>query len=71
MKGGWFFIRLWDMGYKNIESVQLQQSLFGRVFGYGNVIVNGIGGDSLVFSTIDGPAAFREKLFEILEQAKK
>jgi hypothetical protein len=53
-----------------VESVLSQQSLFGRLFGYGDLVVNGTGGDQLVFTGIENPSLFRQKIFEIMDAEK-
>jgi uncharacterized membrane protein YdbT with pleckstrin-like domain len=70
LQRGVFFRRTWDVPLTRIESVQMQQSLLGKVLGYGDIIVNGVGGDRLVFSTIENPQDFRQKILVSIEQLK-
>lgn len=70
-KKGLLFIRVWDMSCARVESVQLQQSLLGKILGYGDIIISGVGGDQLVLPTIENPTILREKIFEVIDKVKK
>ena len=48
-----------------IESVQVHQSLFGRMFNAGNVIITGTGGTKEIFGLIENPFMFRSKFAEM------
>jgi uncharacterized membrane protein YdbT with pleckstrin-like domain len=41
-----------------VESVNLHQSVLGRILGYGNVTVAGTGGDLLMFRMVQDPIGF-------------
>ena len=41
-----------------IESVNLKQSVLGRILGYGDVVITGTGGDVLVFRMVQRPIEF-------------
>ena len=41
-----------------VESVNLKQSVLGRIFGYGNVVITGTGGDVLEFRMVQRPIEF-------------
>lgn len=69
MKEGFIRVRTFDTVLSRVESVELQQSLLGRIIGYGDVIVCGTGGDKTVFATISDPAAFRTKLMSVMNEA--
>ena len=63
-KQGYIQVQTADLLVSRIESVQLQQSILGSMLGYGTVMVNGTGGDRLVYLNINDPAAFRQKILE-------
>jgi uncharacterized membrane protein YdbT with pleckstrin-like domain len=42
-----------------VESVQVDQDVFGRLFGYGAITVIGTGGTKEPFTMIDNPQQFR------------
>lgn len=41
-----------------VESVNLQQSVLGRILGYGDVVITGTGGDVLTFRMVQNPIEF-------------
>ncbi|HJU16157.1 MAG TPA: PH domain-containing protein [Stellaceae bacterium] len=48
-----------EMNRSKVESVDVDQSLFGRMFGYGTVVVRGIGGSLEPMRNIRNPITFR------------
>jgi len=69
-KTGFLRTQSWEIGLQHIESVRLQQTLLGKMFGYGDVIVSGVGGDQILFALVDDPAIFQQKIFQAMEQKK-
>ena len=53
---------------QKIESIQVTQSVMGRFFGFGTIIVRGIGGTPEVFTLINKPLAFRSQVQQQIEQ---
>lgn len=51
-----------EMNRDKVESVEVQQSLPGRIFGYGTVLVRGIGSSWEPFANIADPLTFRSKI---------
>ena len=49
------------------ESVQVNQSILGRMFNYGSVIVSGAGNPQAPVPGIDSPIEFRKRFMEIQE----
>jgi membrane protein YdbS with pleckstrin-like domain len=48
-----------EMNRGKVESVDVDQSLLGRIFGFGTIVVRGTGGSLEPIRTIDDPLAFR------------
>jgi uncharacterized membrane protein YdbT with pleckstrin-like domain len=48
-----------EINRSKVESVDVDQSIFGRLFGYGTVLVRGTGGSLEPFQKIDDPITFR------------
>lgn len=48
-----------------VDSIQVEQSLLGRIFGYGTVIVKTAGGNSDGFNYVSNPQEFRQKFNEL------
>ena len=65
MKTGFISRKTFEMNLHKIESVNVDQSLFGRLLGYGTVTVIGTGGSRESFSDISEPLIFRRKFQEI------
>jgi uncharacterized membrane protein YdbT with pleckstrin-like domain len=54
-----------EMNLSKIESVQVEQSFWARMFGYGTIIIIGTGGTREVFTNIAKPILFRRKFQEM------
>ena len=59
MKVGVFHTRSVELLLGKIEAVAVDQSLTGRLLGYGDIIVTGSGGTTETFSGIQSPLNFR------------
>jgi uncharacterized membrane protein YdbT with pleckstrin-like domain len=59
MKVGVFATRSIELLLNKVEAIAVNQSLMGRVFGYGDIAVTGSGGTREAFSRIQGPLEFR------------
>ena len=51
-----------EMSVEKVESVDVNQSLLGRLFDYGDVIVRGTGAGLAPLNEIDQPLKFRSKI---------
>jgi uncharacterized membrane protein YdbT with pleckstrin-like domain len=60
-----------ELHLSKIESVHVEQSLAGRMLGYGSMIVSGTGGLNHVFERIPHPLRFREAIQRQLEQHQR
>lgn len=59
LKVGVLTTRSVEMLHSKIESVAVNQTLAGRMLGYGSIVVTGSGGTSEVFDGIQAPLEFR------------
>ncbi len=50
-----------EMNLSKVESVNVEQSILGRMLGYGSIIVIGTGGTTEVFGKIANPMEFRRQ----------
>jgi uncharacterized membrane protein YdbT with pleckstrin-like domain len=57
---GWIAVRTVDLGVSKIETIVVEQGLFGRMLGYGDLKVTGTGGTSEVFHGVRDPIGFRK-----------
>ena len=60
-----------EIMFSKIESVSVNQSIAGRVFNYGQIIISGTGGTKQVFDMIDRPIEFRRNVMEAMEKYSK
>jgi uncharacterized membrane protein YdbT with pleckstrin-like domain len=65
MKVGLISRRTLEMNLTKIESVNVNQSILGRMLGYGTIVVIGTGGTKEPFAGISDPMAFRKKFQEV------
>jgi hypothetical protein len=47
--------------------MQVEQSIWGRILGYGSIVVSGTGGSKERFHKINNPLEFRTKVSEQVE----
>ncbi|WP_447983970.1 PH domain-containing protein [Nitrospira sp. Nam74] len=64
MKIGWISRRVLELNLHKIESVNVDQSLLGRILRYGTITVIGTGGTRETFDRIAHPLAFRKAFQE-------
>ena len=53
-----------EMFLNRIESIGVDQSLAGRMFGYGSIVIRGTGGSFEPFERISAPLEFRRQIQE-------
>jgi len=66
LKRGFFVVHLDELTLGSIEGSHIDQSIFGRMFGYGKLMLRGRGDTHLQFPTMDRPGQFRAAI----EQAR-
>lgn len=66
-KTGFIFRKNIDIRLNKIESVVLDQGIFGRIFGFGSIVFNGTGSGKSVFLNIDNPLQAKNVINQILE----
>lgn len=65
VKTGIFSRYTLEMNLNKIESVNVDQSIFGRMFGYGTITIIGTGGTKESFTDIGRPTEFRKHFQEV------
>jgi membrane protein YdbS with pleckstrin-like domain len=60
-----------EIRLNKVESVSVKQGFLGRIFGYGDVIISGSGGNNAVMKGVKDPLAFRNKVQESFEHAQR
>jgi uncharacterized membrane protein YdbT with pleckstrin-like domain len=61
-KTGFIKRRTFEMSLDKVESVDVDQSILGRILNYGNVTVRGVGEGFETIDTIASPLAFRNHI---------
>lgn len=61
-KTGLFSLSTNEIALPNIEGVKVEQSLWGRILGYGHMRIEGTGVDAVLIPNIADPIAFRRAL---------
>ena len=67
-KFGFISRRTVELQLKRIESVQVDQGIFGRIFNFGTLVVSGAGTPQAPIPGIADPMLFRRKLMEHQEK---
>lgn len=57
-----------ELKNSKVESVQVDQSIMGRMLNYGSIVVSGAGGPQAPIPNISAPLQFRSKLNEMTEE---
>jgi uncharacterized membrane protein YdbT with pleckstrin-like domain len=55
---------------EKIESVDIDQTFFGKRFNYGNIILGSIGENSFILENIDDPIDVQKKINKVLDKYK-
>jgi len=61
-KTGFISLHTNEIALHNIEGVKVRQSMGGRIWGYGNMRIEGTGVDAIDIPTIADPVAFRRAI---------
>ena len=61
-KTGFIKRRTFEIALDKIESVDVEQSILGRIFNYGDVTIMGVGEGKQTIETIASPLAFRSAI---------
>jgi uncharacterized membrane protein YdbT with pleckstrin-like domain len=61
-KTGFIKRRTFEMALTKVESVDVSQSILGRILNYGDVTIKGVGEGRETISTIAAPLAFRNSI---------
>jgi uncharacterized membrane protein YdbT with pleckstrin-like domain len=69
LKTGFIKKKTAEMFLAKIESVAVDQTIPGRVFGYGTIVIRGTGGSLEPFPDISAPLEFRRQIQEQIGQS--
>jgi uncharacterized membrane protein YdbT with pleckstrin-like domain len=65
IKTGLISRKTFEMNHRKIESLNVDQSILGRILGYGTLRIVGSGGSREIFPNIQSPLVFRKKFQEM------
>ena len=68
MKAGWIARDTYETFLERVEGTRVDQSILGRLFGYGTLVVIGTGGTRDAFAYVPSVLSFRHKLQQAMEQ---
>ncbi len=68
IKVGWIRRNTLELLLKKVETVSVDQGIFGRMLGFGNITVSGTGGARNPFKYIQDPLAFRTKVTTLVSE---
>jgi uncharacterized membrane protein YdbT with pleckstrin-like domain len=59
-----------ELNHGKVESMNVDQTIMGRIFGFGTVVVNGTGGGKTPIPNIDAPLTFRRNAMETIDASQ-
>lgn len=59
-----------ELNLSKVESVQVNQGVFGRIFNFGTLVISGAGNPQAPIPGISDPMAFRRALMEYQDQTQ-
>ena len=65
-KTGIISVRTEELKNSKVESVEIKQTILGRIFGYGNIWFSGTGTSKVKFDNVDDPAEIKARIDDIL-----
>lgn len=58
-----------ELNHSKVESFNIDQSILGRIFGFGTVVVCGTGGGKTPIPNIDDPLEFRKQAMNVVDES--
>ena len=59
-----------ELNHSKVESFNVDQSILGRIFGFGTIIVNGTGGGKTPIPSIAAPLEFRRQAMQAIDKTQ-
>jgi len=70
-KTGIVSIKTSEIKIDKIESIQIEQTFWGRIFGYGNICFSGTGTAKVEFFNVDNPWQIKPRIEEAIDESLK
>jgi uncharacterized membrane protein YdbT with pleckstrin-like domain len=58
-----------ELNHNRVESLNVSQSIFGRMLDFGNITIGGTGGARMPIPSVADPLGFRRKAMEIIDRS--
>lgn len=65
LREGFFWLKSTEINLLNISEINLEQSLLGRLLGFGLLKINSFGGSTEIIVDLAQPEKFKQKLMEL------
>jgi len=65
IKTGIILIKTLELSLQKVETIHVEQTIFGRIFGYGDIIVVGSGGTKEEYKSVSNPIEFRKQFQQV------
>lgn len=59
-----------ELNHSKVESFNVDQSILGRIFGFGTLVINGTGGGKIPIPSIDDPLEFRREAMQTIDSSQ-
>lgn len=69
-KVGWIRRNTVELNHSKVESFNIDQSIFGRIFGFGTLVINGTGGGKTPIPSIEAPLDFRREAMQTIDASQ-
>ncbi len=56
-----------ELNHSKVESINVEQGIFGRIFDFGTLVINGTGGGKTPIPSIDSPLEFRKNAMQAID----
>jgi uncharacterized membrane protein YdbT with pleckstrin-like domain len=60
-----------EMFLEKVESIQVDQGIFGRIFDFGSITISGTGGDKSPVKSVSQPLEFRKAFMTAVDASRK
>ncbi len=70
-KSGIISIKTEEIKVERIESIQVKQTFWGRLFGFGNILFSGTGSAKVEFFDVDNPLQIKARIEEAVDESNR
>lgn len=70
VKTGFISRQTAELNHRNVESVNFDQSILGRILSYGSLYIKGTGAGVSPIAYVDHPLEFRKQVLEVVQRGR-